>query len=70
MEETVQVFVNVDKNGDILSGQIGQNIAASEDFDFFFMVSPVVAEELDKYKVQLDGFKKSLVLKEGAMPNE
>lgn len=63
MEETVQVFVNVDKDGNILSGQVGENIVASEDFDFFFMTTPTIAKELESYKVQLDGFKKSLVLK-------
>lgn len=69
MADTVQVYANVNDKGEIVLAQIGENIVASEDFDFFFMVTPEVADELDKYKVSLDGFKKSLVLKEGDTPN-
>lgn len=61
MEKNIQCYVNVDADGKIMNAQQGENIIPSEDWDFFFLIS----EEIDigEYRVELNEYKKALVLK-------
>ncbi|MEC3882633.1 hypothetical protein VKA52_02695 [Halobacillus sp. HZG1] len=62
-----QVFVNVDEQGNILVEYSGRNIIAEDQYDYFFLVNEEVAMHLNEYKVSLNGFKPSLVLKGSAL---
>ncbi|CDQ17935.1 hypothetical protein [Halobacillus karajensis] len=62
-----QVYVNVDEEGFIILQYSGKHIVATDDFDFFFLTDEETIANLEDYKVQLDGYKPSLVLKENAV---
>lgn len=66
MEDLWQAFVNVDSAGNITGDYSGKNIVAEDPYDFFFLVYKEVAMNLNEYRVQLDGFKPSLVPKQSA----
>lgn len=61
MVNTIQCYVNVDEDGKILNAQQGENIIPSEDWDFFFLNKEEI--EIGDYRIELNGYKKSLVLK-------
>ncbi len=60
----MQLFVNVNEQGEITTSYFGKNIIATEAFDFFFLVDEEIVDNIDNYQVSLDGFKPSLVLKD------
>lgn len=59
----MQLFVNVDAYGNIVTSYFGENIIATEPFDFFFLVEESVVESLADYRVVMAGFKATLDLK-------
>lgn len=65
MAGNVQLFVNVDSNGNIIADDSGKNIVATESFDYFFITDEGVADNAGLYKVVIgDNMKPQLVLKE------
>lgn len=60
----MQLFLNVDANGEIIDSYYGENVIASESFDFFFLVDEAMVNNLPLYHVVMDGFKARLILKE------
>lgn len=64
MGKGVQVYINTDENGEILSAQQGQYIVPSEMWDFYFYTSEEVATSLTEYKVVIEGIKPKLVRNE------
>lgn len=62
--DQVQIFVNVDSQGNIVEIFTGEKLVATESFDFYFFKNKQVAEDIDSYKVKLTGLKADLVLKE------
>ena len=65
MNKTLQLFVNVDDTGEIINAQYGENIVATDEFNFFFLVDEEMIKEIQNYKVTLKGMKPMLVLKGG-----
>ncbi|MED3974619.1 hypothetical protein P4639_14595 [Priestia megaterium] len=63
-----QLFVEVDEEGNITSAEYGQMIVRMDSADFFFIKHEdegnKIMENIENYKIQLDGYKASLVLKE------
>lgn len=59
-----QLFVNTDDEGNITESYYGENIIATENFDFFFLVEPEVAEDAVNHKVEIAGLKPQLVSKD------
>ena len=60
----VQLFVNVDSEGNIIFHYSGENIIAMEPFDFFFLVEDAeIIDNLQNYKVIIEKFKPLLVKK-------
>ena len=65
MNKTLQLFVNVDDEGEIINAQYGENIVATDEFNFFFLVDEETMQTIQNYKVALKGMKPMLVLKGG-----
>jgi hypothetical protein len=67
-----QIFITCDDEGNISSAEFGQMIVRMDEADFFFIKheeeAHEIMENIEKYKIQIDGFKPSLVLKEAAEP--
>lgn len=63
MGEGIQVYVNVDDSGEIISAQIGQYMVPTEEWDFYFYQSKEVADNIENYKVTVEGLRKKLILK-------
>lgn len=63
MEKKIQLYCNVDDQGNITQSIYGMNIIPSETFDFFFMIDEETAENIEDYKVGIEGFKAALILK-------
>jgi hypothetical protein len=63
MDGLIQLYCNVDNEGNIIESYYGPNILPDVAYDFFFMVEEQITDNLDQYKVILNGFKASLVLK-------
>lgn len=60
----IQLYVNVDSNGHIILHYSGQNIVATNPFDFFFLVEDEeIINNLQDYKVIIEKFKPMLVKK-------
>lgn len=63
-----QMFITCDEEGNVTSAEYGQMIVRMEEADFFFLYPSAkgneIMENIENYKVQIDGFKPSLVLKE------
>lgn len=68
MEKQYQVFVTVDDEGNLISMDLGEMIVRTEPADFFFMVGEEIRQDLMEhaynYRVVLNGYRASLVLKE------
>lgn len=71
-----QLFITCDDEGNITSAEYGQMIVRLDPADFFFVVTKeegdILNDNISKYKIQIDGFRPSLVLKEETPtePNE
>lgn len=63
MEKTIQLFIDVDENGHIINAQMGVNIVQTDPFPFFFLIDAETAENIEDYKLVMQGFKPVLVLK-------
>ncbi|WP_404466529.1 hypothetical protein [Planococcus rifietoensis] len=63
MENDLQLYINVDEEGNILFDYSGKNIVATESYDFYFMVNSEVADDIHLYKVVMQGMKPKLILK-------
>lgn len=63
LEKQIQLFVNVDNEGNIKMSYSGENIIATEPFDFFFLVDEEIVNNLTDYHVVMSGFKATLQLK-------
>lgn len=63
-----QMFITCDENGNITSAEYGQMMVRMEPADFFFLYQEIegnkIMENIENYKVQINGYKPSLVLKE------
>lgn len=63
-----QMFITCDEEGNVTSAEYGQMIVRMEEADFFFLYPSAkgneIMENIENYKVQIDGYKPSLVLKE------
>lgn len=59
----LQLFVNVDMNGDIIRVYSGENIIATDPYDFFFLVDQLTIDTLEQHKVVMNGFNAELQLK-------
>ena len=63
-----QLFITCDDEGNITSAEYGQMIVRLDPADFFFVVTKeegdILNDNISKYKIQIDGFRPSLVLKE------
>jgi hypothetical protein len=62
----IQLFLNVDNEGNIVQTYSGKEIVANEPFHFFFLIDEDIWGNVPAYKVQIDGYKPSLVLKEAS----
>lgn len=60
----VSVFVDVNDSGEIRGAYVGKDIIANRQYGFFFYVDEGVANNITDYKVILNGYNASLVLKE------
>ncbi|WP_422122937.1 hypothetical protein DHX103_14495 [Planococcus sp. X10-3] len=60
----IQLFVNVDADGNIKKEYSGENIIAEENFDFHFLTDQETVDNLPNLKIVMNGMKKSLVLKD------
>lgn len=63
MDDVVQLYVNVDQDGNVRGMYAGKNIVATEQYDYFFIVDEDVADQAGLYKVEIDNMKPRLVLK-------
>lgn len=63
-----QIFITCDEQGNITSAEFGQMIVRMEEADFFFLKhedeAHEIMENVEKYRIQIDNFKPSLVRKE------
>jgi len=66
LEKQIQLFVNVDSEGNIKMSYSGENIIATEPFDFFFLTDEETVNNLANYHVVMVGFKPTLTLKTSA----
>lgn len=66
VEKQIQLFINVDSEGNIKMIYSGENIIATEPFDFFFLTDEETIDNLVNYKVTIVGFKPTLTLKASA----
>lgn len=66
-ENLWRLFVNTDSEGNIIQTYIGENIAASNPFTFFFLVDEETAKNIFDYKVEILDFKTQLTKKEGVI---
>lgn len=62
-DEGTQIYVNVDDNGNIISAMQGKMLVVNQQWDFYFYESQEVADNLQDYKVIVEGLRKKLVLK-------
>ncbi|MGE6370657.1 hypothetical protein ACQKDB_16135 [Planococcus kocurii] len=62
-ENQIQLYCNVDDNGEIMQSFIGLNIIPGESYDFFFLISGEQAENINDYKIVMSGFKAELIRK-------
>lgn len=63
MGEGVQLYLNVNADGNITGTYSGKNIVATEQYDYFFIVNEETADKAGLYKVVIDNMKPQLVLK-------
>ena len=63
MEKTIQLYCNVDDEGNIIQSFFGENIIPSEAFTFFFMIDEETVENIEDYKVGIERFRPVLILK-------
>lgn len=73
MSEIVTMVVKADENGNIIDSVAGSNIGLSVtnpvEYDLIFNKVPIQQYfEIRKYKVVMEGFKPTLVLKDGETP--
>jgi hypothetical protein len=66
MEKQIQLFVNVDSEGNIITSYSGENIIAADPYEFFFLTNTQTVDSIDLYEVAITGMKPTLVLKESA----
>lgn len=59
----IQVFVNVDENGNIKSVYSGKNIVMTEPYHYCFIKEEEIADEAYLYKVVINKMVPELVLK-------
>lgn len=64
MGNIVQIYVNVDSNGEILTAQTGEKLTPAEEWDYYFLKEVEIAEDIYSYKVTIEGMKPKLVLKD------
>jgi len=65
-QTAVFIYVNVDDEGNVTKGQGGTSpIVPDYEYDFFFIRTLSVLENIEKHRVVLNGFKADLILKEG-----
>ncbi|MFC4712221.1 hypothetical protein [Planococcus dechangensis] len=70
MAKDIQLYINVNPDGSIKKAVSGENIVASEDYDFFFMKPEEIANQIHLYKVVMNGMVKDLVLKDLVLKDE
>lgn len=64
MEKNIQLYVDVDAEGNIINAQMGVNIVQTDPFPFFFLIDEEMAAKISEYKVVLEGMKPKLALKD------
>lgn len=69
-----QLFIECDEQGNITSADYGQMIVRMDPADFFFIYQEdegnEIMENIHKYKIKIDGFKASIVLKDEYVEEE
>lgn len=63
MNEPIQLYLNVDAEGNIKSAYSGQNIVATEQYDYFFIVDDETANTAGLFKVEIENMQPKLVKK-------
>lgn len=57
----MQIYVNVDQDGNIIEASVGENIIPSKQFDFYFYSETEVdLDTVSRSKVVVNGFKAML----------
>lgn len=64
MGEGVQLYINVDAEGNVTGTYSGKNIVATEEYNYFFIVEEEVADQAGLYKVVINEMVPELVLKD------
>lgn len=65
MEEKVQVYINVNKDGSVKDEISGMKVIPEADYDYYFFLEQERANNLGSYRVVIDeNMKPQLVLKE------
>lgn len=67
VEKQIQLFINVDSEGNIKMSYSGENIIATEPFDFFFLTDEETVNDLVNRRVVMEGFKPTLAVKAPAI---
>lgn len=57
------IFADINEEGDIKDALVGKRILPDRQYDYFFYVEQEVSENIDDYKVVLEGLKPQLVKK-------
>jgi hypothetical protein len=69
-----QIFITCDEEGNISSAEFGQMIVRMDEADFFFIKheeeAHEIMENIEKYKIQVNGYKPAIVLKEVPVEEE
>lgn len=65
MEDYVQVYVNVDNQGNIKQLISGKMIVADAPYDYFFYMPAEEAAAIDRGRVEVDEYMKPQLIKEG-----
>lgn len=63
LDNRIQLYVNVNNDGTIKEHFAGSNIVPATNYNFYFMVEPEVADDVDAYKVVMNGLEAQLVKK-------
>lgn len=63
-EKTVQLYCDIDNEGNIIRSFFGENIIPEKSYDFFGRVDTETVDHIEDYKLTLIGMKLELVLKD------
>lgn len=70
MNQEMFIYVNVDSEGNVVTGIGGTNPVPEAGHNFFFVRNRQTLENITKFKVVITDFKPDLVLKDGEVLEE